>query len=221
MIRRTLELIADRRDDGSVALHAPFLGIYSGHPAPGAGLVPGCGAGILTVLGRKIELLVPEGIDGRVVHVSVRDRSGPVAYGELLMILSPLTPAQAAAERTSSPTPKAGSRPGASAMPRHGAAAGGEGTHPGPSLAPGQYALRAPTAGVFYCRPDPSSPPFVSPGEPLESGQTAGLIEVMKCFSPIVHPGGAIPSPAIVESVAAREGEEVRPGQILFVLRHG
>ena len=53
----------------------------------------------------------------------------------------------------------------------------------------------------------------------FETGQTAGLIEVMKCFSPIVHPGGAIPSPAIVERVSVREGQEVRSGQILFVLR--
>src|SRR5207249_10001705 len=83
----------------------------------------------------------------------------------------------------------------------------------------GEYALRAPTTGVFYLRPDPSSPPFVSPGSTLETGQTAGLIEVMKCFSPIVHPGGAIPSPAIVERVSVREGQEVRPGQILFVVR--
>ncbi len=41
----------------------------------------------------------------------------------------------------------------------------------------------------------------------------------MKCFSPIVHPGGATPSPALVVKVAVREGEEVRPGQVLFVLR--
>ena len=78
---------------------------------------------------------------------------------------------------------------------------------------------RATTAGVFYARPDQASPPFVTAGGTLEAGQTAGLIEVMKCFSPIVHPGGAIPSPAFVREVRASEGSEVLPGQILFVLR--
>ena len=100
------------------------------------------------------------------------------------------------------------------------AAGVGGAAHAGASdLCEGEYALRAPTTGVFYVRPDPSSQPFVSPGSTLETGQTAGLIEVMKCFSPIVHPGGAIPSPAIVERVSVREGQEVRPGQILFVVR--
>jgi biotin carboxyl carrier protein len=41
----------------------------------------------------------------------------------------------------------------------------------------------------------------------------------MKCFNPIVHPGGAVPSPAIVARVLVAEGEEVRPGQVLVVLR--
>jgi acetyl-CoA carboxylase biotin carboxyl carrier protein len=86
------------------------------------------------------------------------------------------------------------------------------------TIPPGAGALRAPTTGVFYARPDPSAPPFAELGAVLETGQTAGYIEVMKCFSPIVHPGGAVPSPGRIEQIRVREGEEVHPGQILFVL---
>ena len=99
------------------------------------------------------------------------------------------------------------------------ASAGARGGSGVEGLAAGEHALRAPTSGVFYGRPDPASLPFVSPGSSLEAGQTAGLIEVMKCFNPILHPGGTVPSPAVVARILVREGEEVSAGQILVVVR--
>src|SRR6185503_1097692 len=106
----------------------------------------------------------------------------PVAYGDTLLVLAPRAAGKEKGAR------KPGSR-GAAATSDARAGLEAEG------LAPGEHALRAPTSGVFYGRPDPASAPFVAPGATLEAGQTAGLIEVMKCFNPILHPGGAVPSP--------------------------
>jgi acetyl-CoA carboxylase biotin carboxyl carrier protein len=36
--------------------------------------------------------------------------------------------------------------------------------------------------GVFYRRPNPTSPPFVEEGQQVNSGDTICLIEVMKTF---------------------------------------
>lgn len=201
MIRRSLELLARKGTDGRTELRAPAVGIYADHPREGEGLIAGSCAGTLVVLGRTIDLLVPEGVEGDVLEVvRAGTRAVPVAFGDALLVLAP---------RAAS---KGGTARGLGAAPARGTAAQG-------GLAAGEHALRAPTSGVFYGRPDPASPPFVAPGAQITQGQTAGLIEVMKCFNPIVHPGGAVPSPAVVARVLVREGEEVSPGQILVVLR--
>lgn len=207
MIRRSLELLARDGPAGRTELRAPAVGIYGDHPREGEGLVAGSCAGTLVVLGRSVDLLVPEGIEGDVVEVvRAGTRAVPVAFGDTLLVLAP---------RAASKGASRGAGGGASGRgpSGRGAALAQDG------LASGEHALRAPTSGVFYGRPDPASPPFVAPGARLEQGQTAGLIEVMKCFNPIVHPGGAVPSPAVVARVLVREGEEVKPGQVLIVLR--
>jgi acetyl-CoA carboxylase biotin carboxyl carrier protein len=42
--------------------------------------------------------------------------------------------------------------------------------------------VRSPIPGVFYRRPNPDSPPFVSEGDVIEDGGVVGLVEVMKQF---------------------------------------
>jgi len=83
--------------------------------------------------------------------------------------------------------------------------------------ATGGVAWIARISGAAFVSPCETA--FAAAGASLEAGQTAGLIEVMKCFNPILHPGGAVPSPAVVARVLVREGEEVTPGQILVVVR--
>jgi acetyl-CoA carboxylase biotin carboxyl carrier protein len=206
VIRRSLELLARVGTDGRTELRAPAVGIYGDHPREGEGLVPGSRAGTLVVLGRTIDLLVPQGTRGDVLEVvRAGTRAVPVAFGDTLLVLAPRA---------------ASGRAGARGAGAHAAGAStGRAGQPSDGLAVGEHALTAPTSGVFYGRPDPASPPFIAPGARLEQGQTAGLIEVMKCFSPIVHPGGALPSPAVVVRVLVQEGQEVSPGQILAVLR--
>jgi acetyl-CoA carboxylase biotin carboxyl carrier protein len=217
-VKRAAMMLLVRRGDATVELASPGVGVYADMPPPGAGLAPGMRAGTLTVLGRPIDLIVPEDGGGTVASTAIDDRAGAVAYGQTLLVL-----AAEPFDRASGSPPRS-HRKGASrgALSRGGPApASGAAVQPAPDGAPaaGEQAIAAPTHGVFYARPDPDSPPFVEAGDRLEAGQTAGLIEVMKCFSPIVHPGGSVPSPGVVVKVLVREGEEVRSGQPLFVLR--
>ena len=46
--------------------------------------------------------------------------------------------------------------------------------------------IQAPIPGTFYRRPAPDQPEFKAPGDALAVGDTVGLIEVMKTFTPVV-----------------------------------
>jgi acetyl-CoA carboxylase biotin carboxyl carrier protein len=45
--------------------------------------------------------------------------------------------------------------------------------------------IRAPIPGIFYRRPAPDQPPFKNDGDSIAVGDTVGLIEVMKTFTPV------------------------------------
>jgi acetyl-CoA carboxylase carboxyltransferase component len=85
-----------------------------------------------------------------------------------------------------------------------------------PAHAPeeGLIAIRAPMEGSFWSRPRPGEAPFVSRAEQLEPGQTLGLIEVMKTFSPI-----RASEPGQLVSWVVEDGEGVRAGQVMGWLR--
>ncbi len=46
--------------------------------------------------------------------------------------------------------------------------------------------IQAPLPGTFYRSSSPGEPPFKSPGDAVAVGETVGLIEVMKTFTPVV-----------------------------------
>jgi acetyl-CoA carboxylase biotin carboxyl carrier protein len=46
--------------------------------------------------------------------------------------------------------------------------------------------ILAPLPGIFYRRPAPDQPPFKKEGDAVASGDTIGLIEVMKTFTPVL-----------------------------------
>jgi len=46
--------------------------------------------------------------------------------------------------------------------------------------------IQAPIPGVFYRRPAPDQPPYKNEGDAVAVGDTLGLIEVMKTFTPVV-----------------------------------
>jgi acetyl-CoA carboxylase biotin carboxyl carrier protein len=74
--------------------------------------------------------------------------------------------------------------------------------------------IRSPIMGLFYSRPDPSSPPFVSLGTEVDEATTVGLIEVMKVFNSVQ----AGVSGTIVE-VCVQDAETIEIGQTLFRIR--
>ena len=46
--------------------------------------------------------------------------------------------------------------------------------------------IEAPLPGTFYRRPAPDQPAFKSEGDGVAVGDTVGLIEVMKTFTPVI-----------------------------------
>lgn len=46
--------------------------------------------------------------------------------------------------------------------------------------------IQAPIPGIFYRKPAPDQPVFKNEGDAIAVGDTLGLIEVMKTFTPVV-----------------------------------
>lgn len=49
----------------------------------------------------------------------------------------------------------------------------------------GYHTLKSPMVGMFYCSPNPDSPPYVQEGDEIASGQTMCIIEAMKIMNEI------------------------------------
>jgi acetyl-CoA carboxylase biotin carboxyl carrier protein len=80
--------------------------------------------------------------------------------------------------------------------------------------APGTVEVRSPIMGLFYAKPDPSSPPFVSVGSEVDEGSTVGLVEVMKVFNAV--PAG---TKGVIAEICVENGQMVEIGQTLFRIR--
>lgn len=50
--------------------------------------------------------------------------------------------------------------------------------------------IEAPIPGTFYRHPSPDKPSFKNEGDAIAVGETIGLIEVMKTFTPVVAEEG-------------------------------
>lgn len=83
-----------------------------------------------------------------------------------------------------------------------------------PDVPDGSVVISAPTAGVFYRRPQPGAPAFVEKGAAVTQGATVGLIEVMKLFNAVTSPADGV-----VDEVRAADEEVVEAGQPLVIIR--
>lgn len=199
---RTGTLVALAAKPGGTALNlcAPAVGILRDVPGSGRLLGSGDTFATLTILGQTHSLLVPEGISGVVRNVEV-DGSGrdalPVEYGQPIVALAPIDSLE-------------GEETAADATP---------GTGLDESVPEGCHAVLCPADGVFYRRPRPTDDPYVASGSTVHTGQTLGLIEAMKTFSPIPYGGAGLPAEATVVEIRAEDAQEVRHGQVLFVVR--
>ena len=176
---------------GSV-LRAPKLGLWSDHPRDGALVEPGSSAGTLTQLGRRFLLVVPDGVSGRVAIEGRSQDALPVEYGEVLFRVTAIE------------NRKAGARSGKPKSPR---------------VAQGALEIVSPTDGVFYRAAALGAKPYVVVGERVATGRAVGLIEVMKTFNPIAYGGAGFPDESEVVEILAADGQEVRAGQALLMLK--
>jgi len=80
----------------------------------------------------------------------------------------------------------------------------------------GLVTLRAPMEGTFYARPSPGAEPFVHEGGAVSAGQTVGLVEVMKTFTPIRAAGAGT-----LRRWRKQDGDAVQPGEIIGWLQPG
>ncbi|MCS7185991.1 MAG: hypothetical protein N3B10_05120 [Armatimonadetes bacterium] len=75
------------------------------------------------------------------------------------------------------------------------------------------FHITAPLTGVFYSRPRPDSPPFVTVGSEVESDQVVALVEAMKFFNEVRSEVRGI-----VREIVAKDGQLVKHGDTLIVL---
>lgn len=186
MKQPTKELLTLTRADGAAVLACPTPGRVGWRARAGETLVPGAAAGVLIQDGRVYDLVLPAG-----ARVHIRDVVSPHPWvscgrGAALAVLGEADAAPAAVA--------------AEAVLDAGHV----------------WEVRSPTHGTFYCRPSPGESPYASPGQLVEAGATLGLVEVMKCFSPITFdpPKGA--QKGRVREVLASDGAEVRSDQALL-----
>lgn len=88
---------------------------------------------------------------------------------------------------------------------------------PAPATAPHGtthgVSIDAPMAGTFYRAPHPDAPPFVEPGQRIESGDVVCIIESMKMMHEI-HAAQA----GVVAEICVDNGQPIGTGEVLFRL---
>lgn len=85
---------------------------------------------------------------------------------------------------------------------------------PAPEMEEGVVTIDSPMVGVFYAAPAPGEPPFVSPGDVVEEGQTVCIVEAMKLMNEV-----AAKLHGTIVSVLVENGEPVEYNQPLFAVR--
>lgn len=171
------------------SLCCPRVGVFQ--PAVGLGdsVAPGRVIGSLFVLNRRFDVLAPSKARGEVVALTAR---GPVEYGQPLIEVGARTAGEA----------------------------GGEEAEGGPAgSVTGDYEIKTPIDGIFYCRPTPDSPPYVNEGDIIEAGATLALVEVMKTFNPIRYDASAAPERAKIVEIVPEDMSEVAAGSVLYVVQ--
>lgn len=190
-----------RESDGGKAGYevlSPAVGLLDLPPTVGTFLRPGSFVGYLTVMRRYFRLMIPEGHHGVVTHVHVKTRKQRVEYGQPLFTVSP--------EAISGVTLGTERREGKAAAAEEG-------------VPEGMFAVRSPTDGIFYRRANPQSPAYVEEGSVVSHGTVLALVEVMKCFNPIVYAGEPeFPPRGRIARIAVKDMTEVKHGALLLVI---
>jgi acetyl-CoA carboxylase biotin carboxyl carrier protein len=113
---------------------------------------------------------------------------------------------------TSAPpaAPETGVAPAAASTPAPPAAP----PQPAPAAEETLHMVRSPIVGTFYEAPSPGAPPFVKPGDVVETGQVLCIVEAMKLMNEIESDVAG----EIVKKLVAN-GQPIEYGQELFAVR--
>ena len=195
-----LELLVGSRGE-VVTLLSPGVGLFTAARTAGDLLAPGASAGVLLVLGKAFELVVPRGVEGRVRDSAPSRSRQPVGWGDPLYEIESVAAGAGPAQRSGPVTVRA------ETPARDGAATGG---------AAGTWLVRSPQSGRFYLRPGPGDDAFAPPGATVEAGQPLGLIEVMKTFAHVRYPAEGLPARGRVVRALVEDGAEIATGDPLF-----
>lgn len=183
---------------GGYEVLSPAVGLFDMPPTVGTYLRPGSFAGYLTVMRRYFHLMIPEGHHGVVTHVHTQTRKQRVEFGQPLFTVSP--------EALSEVAIGLESRQASAVVTDEG-------------VPEGMFGVRSPTDGIFYRRANPQSPAYVEEGAVVCQGAVLALVEVMKCFNPIVYAGEPeLPPRGRIVRIAAKDTTEVKHGVLLFVV---
>jgi len=74
--------------------------------------------------------------------------------------------------------------------------------------------ITSPMVGTFYRAPDPSSPPFVEIGEPINKNQILCIIEAMKLMNEVESD-----IDGVLEEIFINNGAPIEYGQRLFAIK--
>lgn len=182
--------------DTAQRILSPGVGLFSMAHKTGTYLSPGAFIGRLRVLNSWYDLYLPGHSRGEALVDEEREHIIPVEYGQELFRLNPM-------QQSAHPGKDNEIDP-----PQDAEAAG---VNDG-------YIISAFTTGIFYIRPAPDAPPFVTVGQQVEKGKALGLIEVMKTFNHIIFHGTDKADVGIVKKIYVADAAEVKSGQVLFLI---
>jgi acetyl-CoA carboxylase biotin carboxyl carrier protein len=192
-----MQVLTEIKESQQLVL-SPATGYYSDRPRGGAVLTGSSFAGKLKVLNKYYDLYLPREAYGQVMPEEGKDLVVPVAYGQELFRLN--------LDQDALHRKTAGTKSGSKLKDAD------RGT-----IEEG-FVVRAFTTGIFYAKPLPDSPPFVTVGEEIEKGKALGLIEIMKTFNHIIFHGTDRADTGKIKKIYVKDGQEVKLGQPLFLI---
>jgi acetyl-CoA carboxylase biotin carboxyl carrier protein len=171
-------------------VRSPAVGLWRGGPSPGTLVRPGDEIGELEILGVLHRLIAPAQAMGAVVDEG-RPRRAPMAvdFGAVLFRVDPAAVTGSMASHEQHASSTAGA-----------------------------LVFRSPLSGRFYARPAPGKPTFVSAGDEVATGQTIGLLEVMKTFNRLIYGGEGLPARAKIKAVLPGDESDVEQGDPILEL---
>ena len=192
MIRKRVEAFY-KEEKGSFNILSPGIGIFEIKVRVGDILYPGSYIGNLNLMGSISRVYLPEDVSGIVKSGENNLLIFPVGYK------TPVLSLKSEVGKTQR-VQNAGKDQKTDKSGKH------------------EIIITAFTTGIFYTKPSPDSPPFISSGSVIHKGSVLGLIEVMKSFNQIVFTGEEKYEKGKVKKVLEEDSSEVKQGDPLFLI---